>query len=83
MTIKKWKSLDPSDEELLERSHEKTESSGWRLGCLRSRIRRLGNVEDDKDLRRAMDRKINGRQRIERLGCWMGHCRDAEVTKEE
>lgn len=49
MKIKKWKSLDPSDEELLKRSHEKkTESSGWRLGCLRSRIWRLGNVEDDK-----------------------------------
>lgn len=48
-TVKKQKSLDARDEELWTRGHDKTESSGWRPGCLRSRVRSLGNDEDDED----------------------------------
>lgn len=48
LTMKNWKSLDPRDEELLEWGHQETGRGGQRLECLRSRIWRLGMIEDNK-----------------------------------
>lgn len=70
LDLKKWKSQDPRTKNYWRGATRRQEAvGGQRLGCLRSRIWRLGKGEDDKAQRQAMDGKINGRQRIDRLGC--------------